>query len=257
MVSLKRCMFDFVWLRSGNEVINCAKGCEQDSTDVGEPLWNSVLDDTAHADAVHGGLVIWGTRQHSGRTESKESSKRAASRVTGSTVMKEELSPPECTKIARFGFSAAAAAIFTAPLHNGATLWAPRCEITLRSKIASERRISLRWKRAKLIPTAGILAIAESAVKIASEWRCAIWVHSVHHQIRQSGASAPAQSRSSRKAFGRCPKGSIGRNNTNAGRITVRQANTGKTLHREDPPLELQWTTRFSSHCIKIGSSSS
>ena len=81
----------------------------------------------------------------------------------------------KCTKIARF--PAVAAAIFTTPPQNCDFL-APRCVISLRSEIASERRFSLRLKRAKWIPTAGIPAIPESAVKIASDWRCAILVHS-------------------------------------------------------------------------------
>ena len=86
----------------------------------------------------------------------------------------------ECTKIARF--SAVAAAIFTAPPQNRAIFEAPRSAICSAKKIASERRFSLRLKGTNLIPTAEFPAIPESAVKIASEWRCAILVHSVTHQ---------------------------------------------------------------------------
>ena len=53
-------------------------------------------------------------------------------------------------------------------------------------KNASARRFSLWLKRTKMIPTAGIPVIPESAMKIASEWRCAILVRS---------ASAPCPSR--------------------------------------------------------------
>ena len=42
---------------------------------------------------------------------------------------------------------------------------APRCAISLQSKIAIERRFSLRWKRTKLTPTAELAAIPEPAVK--------------------------------------------------------------------------------------------
>ena len=91
--------------------------------------------------------------------------------------MSDKLSSrPECTKIARF--SAAAAAIFTAPPQNRAIFKAPRCAISSAKKIASERRFSLRLKRTNLIPTAEFPAIPESAAKIASERRCAILVHS-------------------------------------------------------------------------------
>ena len=41
-------------------------------------------------------------------------------------------------------------------------------------KFASERHFSLRFKGTKWIPTAAFPAIPESAVNIASEWRCAI-----------------------------------------------------------------------------------
>ena len=58
---------------------------------------------------------------------------------------------------------------------------APRCAISLRLKIASERRFSLRLKGTKLIPTVEFPAIPESAVKIASERRCAILVHSAFY----------------------------------------------------------------------------
>ena len=44
---------------------------------------------------------------------------------------------------------------------------------SLRSKLVSERRSSLQFKEAKLIPIR-IPCDTESAVRIASEWRCAI-----------------------------------------------------------------------------------
>ena len=84
--------------------------------------------------------------------------------------------PAECTKIARF--SEVAAAIFTAPPQNRAIFKAPRCAISSAKKIASERRFSLRLKGTNLILTAEFPAIPESALKIASERRCAILVHS-------------------------------------------------------------------------------
>ena len=43
------------------------------------------------------------------------------------------------------------------------------------SKIASERRCSLRLKGTKLMPTAEFSAIPESAVKIDSAWQCAMF----------------------------------------------------------------------------------
>ena len=83
----------------------------------------------------------------------------------------------ECTKIARF--SAVAAAIFTAPGKIARLLEAPRCAISSAKKIASEPRFFLRWKRVKMILAAEFPAIPLSAVKIASEQRRAILVHSV------------------------------------------------------------------------------
>ena len=50
--------------------------------------------------------------------------------------------------------------------------------ISSAKKIASEPRFSLRRKRVKMILAAEFLAIPSSAVKIASERRCAILVHS-------------------------------------------------------------------------------
>ena len=82
----------------------------------------------------------------------------------------------ECTKIARF--SAVAAAIFTAPGEIARLFEAPRCAISFAKKIASEPRFFLRWKRVKLILAAEFPAIPSSAMKIASERRCAILVHS-------------------------------------------------------------------------------
>ena len=82
----------------------------------------------------------------------------------------------ESTKIARF--SAAAAAIFTAPGKIARLFEAPRCAISSAKKIASERRISLRLKGRNLIPIAEFPAIPESVAKIASQRRCAILVHS-------------------------------------------------------------------------------
>ena len=48
-------------------------------------------------------------------------------------------------------------------------------------KIASEPRFLLRRKRVKTVLAAEFLAIPSSAVKIASERRCAILVHSAKH----------------------------------------------------------------------------
>ena len=73
------------------------------------------------------------------------------------------LSPPECTKIARF--SAVAAAIFTAPGNIARLFEAPRCAISSAKKIASEPRLFLRWKRVKMILVAEFPAIPSSAVK--------------------------------------------------------------------------------------------
>ena len=66
----------------------------------------------------------------------------------------------ECSKIARF--SAISAAIFTAPPQN-CNFKAPRYAISLRSTVASERRLSLRLERIKLILIAEFRAIPESA----------------------------------------------------------------------------------------------
>ena len=86
---------------------------------------------------------------------------------------------PECTKIARF--SAAAAAIFTAPQEIARFLEAPRCAIASAKKIASEPRFLLRRKWVKMVLAAEFPAIPSSAVKIASEQRCAILAHSAPH----------------------------------------------------------------------------
>ena len=82
----------------------------------------------------------------------------------------------ECTKIARF--SAAVAAIFTAPQKIERFFEAPRCAISSAKKIASELRFLLRRKWAKMVLVAEFLAIPSSAIKIASERRYAILVHS-------------------------------------------------------------------------------
>ena len=82
----------------------------------------------------------------------------------------------ECTKIARF--SAVAAAIFTAPPKNARFFEAPRCAISSAKKIASEPRFLLRRKWVKMVLTAEFPAIPSFAIKIASERRCAILVHS-------------------------------------------------------------------------------
>ena len=83
---------------------------------------------------------------------------------------------PECTKIARF--SAAAVAILTAPQKIARFFEAPRCAISSAKKIASEPRFILRRKWVKVVLAADFLAIPSSAIKIASERRCAILVHS-------------------------------------------------------------------------------
>ena len=82
----------------------------------------------------------------------------------------------ECTKIARF--SAAAAAIFTAPQKIAGFFEDPRCAISSAKKIASEPRFLLRIKWVKMALAAEFPAIPSSAAKIASERRCAILVHS-------------------------------------------------------------------------------
>ena len=88
----------------------------------------------------------------------------------------------ECTKIARF--SAAAAAIFTAPQKIVRFSEAPRCAISSAKKIASEPRFLLRRKWVKMVLAAEFPAIPSSAVKVASERRCAILVHSARRRSR-------------------------------------------------------------------------
>ena len=56
---------------------------------------------------------------------------------------------------------------------------APRCAISSAKKIASEPRSLLRREWVKMVLTAEFPAIPSSAIKIASEQRCAILVHSV------------------------------------------------------------------------------
>ena len=85
-------------------------------------------------------------------------------------------SKTECTKIARF--SAVAAAIFTARGKIARLFEAPRCAISSAKKIASEPRLFLRCKLVKMILAAEFPAITSSAIKIASERRCASLVHS-------------------------------------------------------------------------------
>ena len=89
----------------------------------------------------------------------------------------EKYSGAECTKIMRF--SAAAAAIFTAPKKIARCFEAPRCAISSAKKIASEPRFLLRIKWVKLVLAAEFPAIPSSAAKIASERQCTILVHSV------------------------------------------------------------------------------
>ena len=55
---------------------------------------------------------------------------------------------------------------------------APRCAISFAKKIASEPRFLLRIEWVKVVLAAEFPAIPSSAVKIASERRCAILVHS-------------------------------------------------------------------------------
>ena len=86
------------------------------------------------------------------------------------------LETAECTKIARF--SAVAAAIFTARGEITRLFEAPRCAISSAKKIASEPRFFLRCRLVKMILAAEFPAITSSAIKIASEQRCAILVHS-------------------------------------------------------------------------------
>ena len=59
---------------------------------------------------------------------------------------------------------------------------APRCAISSAKKITSEPRFLLRRKWVKMVPAAEFIAIPSSAVKIASERRCAILVHSGRHR---------------------------------------------------------------------------
>ena len=62
---------------------------------------------------------------------------------------------------------------FTAPQQNHEILEAPRCTISLRSKIASGQRVSLQLKWAK--PDSHCRISCDSrvcAVNITSEWRC-------------------------------------------------------------------------------------
>ena len=112
---------------------------------------------------------------------SKQDSKLPAQKVQ-EMVSSRMRSEPECAKIARF--SAAAVAIFTAPQKIARFFEAPRCAISSAKKIASEPRFLLRIKWVKMALAAEFLAIPSSAVKIASERRCAILVHSDQNEIR-------------------------------------------------------------------------
>ena len=60
---------------------------------------------------------------------------------------------------------------------------APRCEISSAKKNASEPHFLLRRKWVKVVLAAEFPAIPSSAVKIASEWRCAILVHSGKERV--------------------------------------------------------------------------
>ena len=96
-------------------------------------------------------------------------------RTLGETPAEPSERPPQ-------RFSAAAAAIFTAPPKIARFFEAPRCAISSAKKIASEPRFLLRRKWVKMVlagdfPQAAIY-IPSSAIKIASELRCAILVHS-------------------------------------------------------------------------------
>ena len=84
-------------------------------------------------------------------------------------------------KIARF--SAAAAAIFTAPQESRFIVEAPRCAISSAKKIASELRFLLRREWVKMVLAVEFPAAPSSAVEIASERRCAILVHSVQEHL--------------------------------------------------------------------------
>ena len=60
---------------------------------------------------------------------------------------------------------------------------APRCAISSAKKIASESRFLLRRNWEKMVLTAEFPAIPSSAIKIASERRCAILVHSGFQKV--------------------------------------------------------------------------
>ena len=65
---------------------------------------------------------------------------------------------------------------------------APRCTISSARKIACEPRFLLRRKWVKMVLAAEFPAIPSSAVKIASERRCAILVHSARGREGESDA---------------------------------------------------------------------
>ena len=73
---------------------------------------------------------------------------------------------PECTKIARF--SAAAAAILTAPQKIARFFEAPRCAISSAKKTASEPRFLLRMKWVKMVLAAEFPAIPSAAKSLAN-----------------------------------------------------------------------------------------
>ena len=91
----------------------------------------------------------------------------------------------ECTKIARF--SAAAAAIFTAPQKNRDFLRPQDARFPLRRKSLANRDFFCEEHGLKIVLAAEFLAIPSSAVKIASERRCAILVHSVSNSPPGTG----------------------------------------------------------------------
>ena len=112
----------------------------------------------------------------------QETSSHAQSLPPSSVLHSSAASRAECTKIARF--SAAAAASFTTPQKIARVFEAPRCAISSAKKMASEPRFLLPRKWVKMVLAAEFLVIPSSAVKIASERRCAILVHSDPGRLR-------------------------------------------------------------------------
>ena len=156
--------------------------------------------------------------------------------------------------------------IFTAPPQDRAIFSAPRCVMSLRSKIASERRFSLWLKRAKLLPIAGIPAIPESAVKIASALRCAISVHSALSlslyvkRFSLSGSSSLFYSRLSLSlSLWHSPRlGSLGDSN---GRILLPNRPNLRTFFTDDKSFESEsrralcrhrWKDWYKQHNVEV-----